>query len=212
MDNNEIDIQKKSVSKKEIRGRDKFNKYKFLLNLASGFLGNLPFKLRLRLFECSRMTKGNKGIAIRYVLIKTLTKKCGDNVSIQPNVYIFNPQNLSVGDNVSIHPMCYIECGNNGHEGVTIGNDVSIAHGVSIIANSHKFQNTSIPIKDQGMFEKAVTIKNNVWVGAKATILHGITIGEGCIIAANAVVTKEVVCNTIVGGVPARVIKKRSIQ
>lgn len=192
------------------RGRDKFNRFKPIIYFMVKIYSVLPFKMRNKLFEHYRMTRGNTGLLIRYVLLKTLTKNCGDNVSIHPNVYLLNPQYLSVGDNVSIQPMCYIECGNSESGGVRIGNDVSIAHGVSIMATSHKFEGFNIPIKDQGISEREVIIEDGVWIGAKATVLYGRTLGMSSIIGANAVVTQDAPKNTIVGGVPARIIRVRS--
>ncbi|MBQ8043147.1 MAG: acyltransferase [Clostridia bacterium] len=190
-----------------MRGREKFNRYKNILNIATKVIALLPKKIRLKLFYHFRKTQGNKGLALRYILLKSLCRKCGDNVSIQPDVYIFHPENLTIGDNVSIHPMCYIECG----EGeIIIGNDVSIAHAVTILAFNHRYSDMSINIKDQGIDVGKTIVNNNVWIGAKSTVLMGRVIGTGAIIAANTVVSRDVEQNTIVGGIPNRVIKRRT--
>ena len=191
------------------RGREKFNKYKSIFDVLVKLSFILPYKFRLKLFQSLRLVRGNKGLALRYVLLKSLARNCGDNISIHPNVYLLNPENLSIGNNVSIHPMCYIECGKNKEYGIYIGDDVSIAHGVTVMATEHKYDNLYIPIKDQGTISKTVIIEENVWIGAKATILSGNIIKSGSIVGANAVVTKNVENNNIVGGVPARVIKVR---
>ena len=188
-----------------MRGRDKFKKYKFLINSLVKFSYILPYQLRLKLFRSFRMLQGLKGLLIRYVLLKTIAKKCGDNVSIHPNAYIFNPQNLSVGDNVSIHPLCYIESLGE----VEIGNDVSIAHGVTIMSTNHNYNQLEVPINNQGITKEKVIIKNNVWIGAKATILAGVIISSGSIIGAGVLVNKNVQENHIVGGIPAKLIKIR---
>ena len=114
-----------------MRGRDKFKKTKPIINAIVKTFSVLPRSTRVKMFEHYRMVKGNKGLLIRYVLLKTIAKSCGDNVSIHPNVYILNTHNLSVGNNVSIHPMCYIDAAG----GVEIGNDVSIAHGVTVMSS-----------------------------------------------------------------------------
>jgi acetyltransferase-like isoleucine patch superfamily enzyme len=101
--------------------------------------------------------------------------------------------------------MCYVDATG----GIAIGNDVSIAHGTSIMSTTHKYENIDIPIKDQGFNSSKTVIRNNVWIGAKATILSGILIESGSIVAANAVVTKDIAKNTVVGGVPAKIIKER---
>lgn len=189
-----------------MRGRDKFKKYKNIIEVLTKITYIFPKKFRLKLFYHFRKTQGNKGLVIRYILLKTLAEKCGDNVSIHPDVYIFHPENLTIGNNVSIHQMCYIECG----EGkIKIGNDVSIAHSVTILAVSHKYSNCECNINEQGIEVGETIIKDNVWIGAKATILINRHIETGAIIAANSVVSRNVEENTIVGGIPNRVIKKR---
>ena len=187
------------------RGRDKFNKYKSLISLLAKAYSILPRKVRIILFEHYRTTKGLKGQLIRYVILKTIAKKLGNNVSIGPDVYILNVEELVIGDNVSIHPMCYI----NAKGGINIGNDVSIAHAVTLLSESHIYSDLNISIKDQGLLFKATEIKSNVWIGAKATILAGVTIGSGSIIAAGAVVTKSFNECSIVGGIPAKLIRTR---
>jgi acetyltransferase-like isoleucine patch superfamily enzyme len=113
---------------------------------------------------------------------------------------------MEIGNNVSIHPMCYIEA----KGGLVIGNDVSIAHGVTIMTTTHIYDKTDIPIKDQGSVANNVVIKDNVWIGAKATLLCGITVNQGAIVGAGAVVTKTIPANAVVAGVPARIIKMRT--
>jgi acetyltransferase-like isoleucine patch superfamily enzyme len=187
------------------RGRDKFNKYKPIITKLVKACKIVPSSIRHKLFVLFRMTKGNKGILIRYILLKTLAEKCGDNVSIHPQVYIFSPQKLSVGDNVSIHPMCYIDAAGK----IKVGDDVSIAHGTTIMSSTHRYENIDVPIKDQPVDLLKTEIKDNVWVGSKVTILAGITVDNGSVLAAGAVVTKNISKNTIVAGVPAAKIKMR---
>lgn len=189
-----------------MRGREKFEKYKTLIKILNNIVKIFPKKIRLKLFVHFRKTQGKKGLVIRYILLKTLALHCGDNVSIHPDVYIFHPENLSIGNNVSIHPMCYLECG----EGkIKIGNDVSMAHGVTILAVNHNYSRKDINIKDQGIEVGETIIEDNVWIGTKATILMNRRIETGAIIAANCVVSKNVEKDTIVGGIPNKVIKKR---
>lgn len=187
------------------RGRDKFNKFKPLINLLVGLYSVFPRKARKILFEHYRMTKGLKGLVLRYALLKSIALKCGNNVSVHPGVYLFRPENLSIGDNVSIHPMCYIDA----EGGIKIGNDVSIAHGVTVMSTSHSYNKLDVPIKDQEVLIESTHISDNVWIGAKATILSGKTLNTGCVIAANCVVTKDVESNVIVGGIPNKVLKQR---
>lgn len=187
------------------RGRDKFNKYKKIILLISKFYSFFPKKTLKKLLVKNRKKTGNYGLVIRYCLLKNLAKSIGDNVSIQPDVYLFNVENLSIGNNVSIHPMTYIEAYGN----IDIGNDVSIAHGTTLLSVSHGFDELEEIIKEQELIKKPLLIKDNVWIGAKATVLGGCTIESGAIIGAGAVVTKNVASNDIVAGVPAKVIKNR---
>ena len=187
------------------RGREKFKKIKWFLNIYIFLLNFIPNKLLKYKLELIRNLRGNLGIVLRYCLIKCLAKKCGDNVVIKENVYLNEVENMSFGNNVSIHPMCYLDA----QGGIEIGDDVSIAEKTNIISFEHNFKNTEIPIKDQGLILKKVVIKNNVWIGCSATILAGVEIDSGSIVGAGAVVTKQVSKNVIVGGVPAKIIKAR---
>ncbi len=187
------------------RGRDKFQKFKPVINCICKLYSLFPRSVQTKALIRHRKQTGNLGLVIRYALLKNLAKNVGDNVSVQPDVYLFNLQELSIENNVSIHPMTYIEA----YGGIEIGNDVSIAHGTTIMAVTHDFDDISIPIKDQGITGQPIKLEDNVWVGAKATILGGCNIGAGAIIGAGAVVTKPVKKNTVVAGVSARVIEER---
>ena len=91
---------------------------------------------------------------------------------------------------------------------VTIGNHVNLAQGITVTALNHNFDDTTKRIDEQGIATKPVVISDDVWIGANAVILPGVTIGRHVVVAAGAVVTKDVPDNTIVGGVPAAIIKK----
>lgn len=191
-----------------MRGRDKFKKYKPILIFIVSIINIIPYKLRVKLLVFFRNTKGMKGLAIRWILLKTCAKSCGDNVSIHPQVYLFDTQNIEFGNNVSIHPMCYID----GEGGIKIGNDVSIAHGTTIMSSTHQFNLMDIPIKDQSMKMLPIEIEDNVWVGAKVMFRGGITVGSGAVIGASSVVTHKIERNAIVVGNPAKTIKYRSLE
>lgn len=90
---------------------------------------------------------------------------------------------------------------------VCIGNHVNLAQGITITALNHNFEDASKRIDEQGISTKPVVIGDDVWIGANAVILPGVTIGSHCVVAAGAVVTKDVPDNCVVGGVPAKVIK-----
>jgi len=92
---------------------------------------------------------------------------------------------------------------------VEIKNQVRIAPRCNIVSNNHRFKDKDKPIMEQGMDNKPVFIDNDVWVGINVTILPGVRIGKGSIVAAGSVVTKDVEAGSVVGGVPAKVIKMR---
>jgi len=154
----------------------------------------------------------------------------GDNVSIADYCRLscgHAKGGMTIGDNTHIHPFCImrtfggiIHIGKNcslnpyciiygGDKGVKIGNNVMIAAQTMIVAANHSFDRTDIPMKQQGNNSKGVVVEDNVWIGIGCKILDGVTIRTGAIIAAGAVVTKNVEPNTIVGGVPAKLIRKR---
>lgn len=167
-----------------MRGRDQFRKYKKIIFLLSDFYGLFSAKALKRKLTGIRKSSGTIALVKRYALLRAMTKSIGDNVSVFSDVYLLNPENLEIGNNVSIQPMTYIEA----FGGVFIGNDVSIAEGVSIFSVNHGFSEIDIPIKDQKLVPLPVVIEDNVWIGAKATILGGVTLASGTIVAAGAVV------------------------
>ena len=96
------------------------------------------------------------------------------------------------------------------NESIIIGNNVMIAQAVTIRDTDHAFDSLLTPMCEQGITTSPVLINDNVWVGHSAIILKGVTIGTGAVVAANAVVTRDVPPYSIVGGVPAKVIGWRS--
>lgn len=125
---------------------------------------------------------------------------------IDESTTIFTPfhtnfgRHIQLGKNVFINHACtFLDLG-----GIVIEDEVLIGPQVNIITENHP-----VNPKERKMLElKAVIIKRNAWIGANATILPGVTIGENSVVAAGAVVTKDVPANTVVGGVPAKVIKE----
>lgn len=91
---------------------------------------------------------------------------------------------------------------------VTIGNDVNLAQGITVTALNHNFEDSTKRIDAQGVSTKPVVISDDVWIGANAVILPGVTIGTHSIVAAGAVVTKDVPPHSLVAGVPAKLIKQ----
>lgn len=91
---------------------------------------------------------------------------------------------------------------------VTIGSHVNLAQGITVTALNHNFTDTEKRIDEQGVSTSSVTIEDDIWIGANATILSGVNIGRHSVIAAGAVVTKDVPPHSLVAGVPAKVIKQ----
>ena len=91
---------------------------------------------------------------------------------------------------------------------VTIGSHVNLAQGITVTALNHNFSETDKRIDEQGVSTTPVTIEDDVWIGANAVILPGVTIGTHSVVAAGAIVTKDVPSHSLVAGVPAKVIKE----
>ena len=116
-----------------------------------------------------------------------------------PPFYTDYGQNITVGKNVFINSGCCFQ----DQGGIEIGDNVLIGQQVVLATLNHDL----MPEKRANMSPAPIKIGNDVWIGAHATILAGVTIGNGAVIAAGAVVTKDVPANTVVGGVPAKIIK-----
>lgn len=114
-------------------------------------------------------------------------------------------RSLKIGNNVGINHYCFIGVRGN----IIIGDNVIFGPRVNVFSENHNYENTTIPIKHQGVTKSDTVIGSDVWIGSNVSIMSGVHIGDGCIIAAGSVVTKNVEPFSIVGGVPARVIKKR---
>ena len=118
--------------------------------------------------------------------------------------------NNAVGDvTIGDHTRIGIHCTVIGP--VCTGNNVNLAQGITVTALNHNFEDTTRRIDEQGISTKPVVISDDVWIGANAVILPGVTIGRHVVVAAGAVVTKDVPDNCVVGGVPAKVIKQLAV-
>ena len=115
---------------------------------------------------------------------------------------------LIVGNNVGLGTRSHYGCAG----GITIGDDTIIGNFVSFHSENHNFLNNSIPIRNQGVNRKGIKIGSNCWIGAKVTILDGVEIGNGCVIAAGSLVNKSFSDNSIIAGVPAKFLKFRTIS
>jgi acetyltransferase-like isoleucine patch superfamily enzyme len=134
----------------------------------------------------------------------------GNNVGIgaHSNVIVSTSFNnigkgIKIGNNVGIGEFAYL----GGAGGLEIGDDCIIGQYLSCHPENHNYQDTDILIRQQGVNRKGIKIANNCWIGSKVTVLDGVDIGEGSIIAAGAVVNQSFPANSIIGGVPAKLIK-----
>jgi acetyltransferase-like isoleucine patch superfamily enzyme len=138
---------------------------------------------------------------IRIFIYKKSGMKVGKNTKIFRKCYLQKLSGIRVGNNCVIGFFCRL----NGKGPLTIGNNVNISSETIIESGSHDLETF------ESLF-KPITVKDNVWIGTRAMILQGVTIGEGAVVAAGSVVTSDVEPFTIVAGVPARVIGKRSTK
>jgi len=131
----------------------------------------------------------------------------GRAVSIRPSSYYGHTrgEGLVVGAGSAIGALSWI--GASGH--VAIGADVLVGPRVTILPENHVFRSVERTIKSQGVAREGVIIEDDCWIGSGSTILAGVRIGRGSIVAAGAVVTDDVAPFSVVGGVPARVLKSR---
>ena len=141
-------------------------------------------------------------LKIRYFFLKRIAKNVGKNVNIEQHV-VFGEE-FEIGDNSTVGFRSDI------YGPVKIGKDVMIGPEVAIYTHNHKHDEIDIPMIKQGYTEnKPVYIEDNVWIGRRVLIMPGVCIGTGSIVAAGAVVTKNVEPYSIVGGNPAKIIKYR---
>ena len=113
---------------------------------------------------------------------------------------------ITIGNNVGIGEFAHI----GGAGGVEIGNDTIIGSSFSVHPENHNISDVDTIIRLQGVNRKGIVVGENCWIGAKVTLLDGCRVGNGCVVAAGAVVRGEFPDNVILGGVPAKVIKHRA--
>ncbi len=189
-----------------MNGRSLFEKYSHLIEIIVTVERLFPKKIREIQLKRIRNKDGKIAMLRRFILLKTLAKKIGDNVAIFPGVYFENIDNLIIGSNVSIHQMCYIDA----EGGIEIGDNVSIAHRSTVLSSNHSYEDTTIPIKYQKMILEKTVLDNDIWIGCGCTVLAGVRIGMGCVVGANSTVTHNLEANSIAVGSPAKIVRKRT--
>ena len=142
---------------------------------------------------------------IRRIICKGLFKTAGMNINIERGAIFGDGSLVEIGDNSGLGVNCFLDgpC--------KIGNNVMMGPDVIILTSNHRFDNIDIPMILQGNTpSKPVLINDDVWIGARAIILPGVTVGKGSVVGAGAVMTKDVPRYVIVAGNPAKIIRYRA--
>ena len=147
-----------------------------------------------------------KFVSGAFFIRKAFLGSCGKKVKISPFVFLKNSKNIFLGHNIFVNHNCCLWASKKGS--IHIGNNVLFGPGVCLIASNHGTK-SGLVIMNQNDFDKPIKIGNDVWIGANSVITAGVKIADGCVIGAGSVVTKNLSKNSIVGGVPAKLIKYR---
>ncbi|MGI6219004.1 MAG: sugar O-acetyltransferase [Bacteroidaceae bacterium] len=137
---------------------------------------------------------------VRALLSELFGKTVPASLRVFPPFYTDFGKNITIGEQVFINACCHFQ----DHGGVTLGDGCQIGHNVVFATLNHGMK----PEDRKTTYPAPIVLGKNVWVGSNSTILSGVTIGDNSVVAAGAVVTKDVPENTVVGGVPARFIKR----
>ena len=153
----------------------------------------------------SRPTPMNNKVKAK--MLKAMGAHIGKRPVIYQGVWIDKPHKFRMGDDVDLSKDVTITTGGD----VTIGNRCLIGYGAKILSVNHIIpEDINIPIRFSGHERKKIVIEDDVWICSNVVILAGVRVGKGAVIAAGAVVTKNVDSYSIVGGVPAKLIRKRT--
>lgn len=185
-------------------GRAYFRIFSRLLHWMALSFSLLPRFFCELLWGASNVLPGYLGIGLRYSLAKRLACEVGDNVFFGPSVTVRGWRALRIGNNVSIHRDCYLDASG----GISIGSDVAIAHGCSVISFNHTWADSALPIKSNPLRHNPVRIDNDVWLGCGVRVLAGAQISCRTIVGAGSVVTGIFTGKEILAGIPARRIKE----
>ncbi len=166
---------------------------------------------RLKYFPFVKLEKGafvEKDVRLTAFWInnKPLKLHLAERAHLFQNVLLQGSGQIFIGKNSYISSNSTIGC----NESIFIGENVMIAQNVSIRDTDHNFFNLNKPMIYQGVSTEPIVIEDNVWIGSGVTILKGVRIGGGAIVAAGAVVTRNIPQNTIVAGIPAKILRIRN--
>lgn len=145
---------------------------------------------------------------IKRILLGWRGATIGKKPKIWRDVWVDEYRHLTIGDNVSIgKSVMLLAIG-----GITVGDNVMIGHGAQIISAGHRIPEGDTPMRFSGVEHAPIVIESDAWIGAGAIVLPGVTVGQGAVVAAGAVVTHDVDPLTIVGGIPANVLRVRQMD
>ncbi len=170
----------------------------------------------VRILEKKYLTIGVKTKLHDNVYIDALSKQgvcIGDHAVIGRNTRIECTGSLeSVGEGLKIGSRTTFgnDCYFGAAGGIEIGDDVVAGQYIRFHSENHNYDDLNKLIREQGVSHKGIKIGNNCWIGAGAVFLDGAELGNGCVVAANAVVTKKFPDNSVIAGMPAKIIKERS--
>lgn len=149
-------------------------------------------------------------VKFKNLLLKSIFNKCGYGSYAGRGSYFGTGVGVEIGNDSSIGFRSRIGPVNSSGGKLVIGNGVQIGPETVILTGGHTYERRDIPFLQQPYFFSSVVIGDDVWIGTKVIILPGVNIGNGAVVGAGAVVTKNVDPYTVVAGVPAKVIKERT--
>lgn len=178
---------------------DVYARYTRPIDAVRVWVGALPKPLRQRLVLFRGSTDTRSVRPIRLAALHSLAQSCGDLVDGHSNCTLLGVKKLRLGSRISIRPTYYVDATG----GVTFGDGVSIAHECTTVSTSHKWASRGIVCRDRTVEMRETTIEDDVWIGAGARVLAGVTTQTRSVVGAGAAVTKEVPAGSIVAGLPA---------
>lgn len=174
---------------------------------------NIFKRINYEIFETLQLVfayfPGTIGVYIRKFFYKLYLNKCGKNLSTGIGIRIQCPNYVSFGNNCGLNDYCWIAANSNQGGKIKFGNNVLIGPKCVFHSGNHVFKNKTKLIIEQGFIFNEIIVEDDVWIAANCTILSGVKIGKGAVVAAGSLVNRNVEPYSIVAGIPAKIISKR---